>query len=171
MLQPFYFSLGVVHKLRLQILPIIDHLPTSVYIGWHLDYHLPTCQRWHVIIFSPILICSKYLVLLHNHQVLIAVGLVVWGICIIYCKLYKQNIHWFFWLLVVLIFRIGTILKNVNVDIELTTYLPLVDICWHLDNHLPTWSCKRSLWTTPYSFLEKFQPAYYNIPLFHGFIT
>ena len=26
-------TLGVVHKLRLQILPIFDHLPTSVYIG------------------------------------------------------------------------------------------------------------------------------------------
>ena len=26
-------KLGGVHKLRLQILPIIDHLPTSVYIG------------------------------------------------------------------------------------------------------------------------------------------
>ena len=25
--------LGGVHKLRLQILPIFDHLPTSVYIG------------------------------------------------------------------------------------------------------------------------------------------
>jgi hypothetical protein len=35
-------SFGGVLKLRLQILPIIDHLPTSVYIGWHLDNHLPT---------------------------------------------------------------------------------------------------------------------------------
>jgi hypothetical protein len=26
----------------LQILPIIDHIPTSVYIGWHLNYLLPT---------------------------------------------------------------------------------------------------------------------------------
>ena len=26
-------TFGVVHKLRLQILPIFDHLPTSVYIG------------------------------------------------------------------------------------------------------------------------------------------
>ena len=29
--------------------------PTSVYIGWHLDYHLPTCQCWHATIFSLIL--------------------------------------------------------------------------------------------------------------------
>ena len=28
-----YILLGGVHKLRLQILPIFDHLPTSVYIG------------------------------------------------------------------------------------------------------------------------------------------
>ena len=28
-----YATLGVIHKLRLQILSIFDHLPTSVYIG------------------------------------------------------------------------------------------------------------------------------------------
>ena len=28
-------------------------------------------------------------------------------------------------------------------------YVTPVDICWHLDNHLPTSSCKCSLWTTP----------------------
>ena len=40
--------LGVVHKLRLQILPIFDHLPNSVYIGWHLDYYMSTltCDRF-----------------------------------------------------------------------------------------------------------------------------
>ena len=29
----YVFFKGGVHKLRLQILPIFDHLPTSVYIG------------------------------------------------------------------------------------------------------------------------------------------
>ena len=29
----YLLVLGGVHKLRLQILPIFDHLPTSVYIG------------------------------------------------------------------------------------------------------------------------------------------
>ena len=33
-----WLPLGVVHKLRLQILPILDHPPSSDYIGWHLDY-------------------------------------------------------------------------------------------------------------------------------------
>ena len=50
--------LGGVHKLRLQILPIFHHLPTSVYIGLHLDYHLPTTIPVNVYmwqIFTPIL--------------------------------------------------------------------------------------------------------------------
>ena len=52
------FFLGGVHKLHLQILQIFDHLPTSVYIGWHLDYHLPTTILVNVYMwnfFTPIL--------------------------------------------------------------------------------------------------------------------
>ena len=37
----------------------------------------------------------------------------------------------------------------VHVDIWLTTYLPYMDNCGHLTDHLPTSSCPRSLWTTP----------------------
>ena len=36
-------------------------------------------------------------------------------------------------------------------DIWLTTYLLYVDNGGHLTDHLPTSSCPRSLWTTPYS--------------------
>ena len=39
--------------------------------------------------------------------------------------------------------------ENVNVDIEYTTYLPMVDIRWHFMKYLPTSSCKRSFRTAP----------------------
>ena len=40
--------------------------------------------------------------------------------------------------------------SQVHVDIGLTTYLHYVDNCGHLPDHLPTSSCPRSLWTTPF---------------------
>ena len=39
----------------------------------------------------------------------------------------------------------------VHMDIGLTTYLPFVNNLGHLTDHLPTSSCPRSLWTTPYT--------------------
>ena len=49
----------------------------------------------------------------------------------------KSNFIWF-------------INHNDNVDIERSTYLPTIDIRWHLVKYLPTSSCQRSFWTTPW---------------------
>ena len=37
----------------------------------------------------------------------------------------------------------------VNIDIDWTTYVPLVDIGWHFNKYLPTSSCQRSYWISP----------------------